>query len=243
MAATWNLFFDPTKMFQSGFSVMFDLKTLRANQSKFENHPAGGHQFPRPMAEKAMVPDDRRRISIRFRIASGFLICFFMALSITLVSLYVLIRLQTKVQFLEVADNLMLELQQARRFEKNFFLYGTNLDDALDHVNTALKFLQVNALQLKEVVGKKNLANILEQIRTYENLLQRLQDSVSSGIQGAPERTGAHLFFTLSFWGDGIFSPQALPADIGPLVPANEVYPTDRPGRIYPTETHPALPG
>ncbi len=119
----------------------------------------------------------RHRMSIRFRIAFGFFICFFLALSITLLSLYVFIRLQTKLHFLEVADNFMLELQQARRFEKNFFLYGTNLNDALEHVKAASEILQSNSVQLAEVVGQKNLANILYQIENYEYLLQKLQDS------------------------------------------------------------------
>ena len=119
----------------------------------------------------------RHRMSIRFRIALGFFICFFLALSITLLSLYVFIRLQTKLHFLEVADNFMLELQQARRFEKNFFLYGTNLNDALEHVKAASEILQFNSVQLAEVVGQKNLADILYQIKNYEHLLHRLHDS------------------------------------------------------------------
>jgi two-component system, NtrC family, sensor kinase len=168
---------------------MFDPKMFGASQSQLRSNSAEDGQSTKVLAEAGPVSDEKRRISIRFRIASGFLVCFFMALSITLLSLYVLIRLQTKLHFLEVADNLMLELQQARRFEKNFFLYGTNLGDAQDHVNTALKFLQVNAVQLEEVVGNKNLANILEQIRTYENLLHKLEDSVSAGLKGGPERT------------------------------------------------------
>ena len=71
----------------------------------------------------------------------------------------------------------MLELQQARRFEKNFFLYGTNLNDALEHVKVASEILQLNSVQLTEVVGQKKLTDILYQIKNYENLLQKLQDS------------------------------------------------------------------
>jgi signal transduction histidine kinase len=107
-----------------------------------------------------------------------------MALSITLLSLYVLFQLQTKLHFLEVADNLMLELQQARRFEKNYFLYGANLDDALLHVNTALRLLQLNALQLEEVVGQKNLQVMYQKVRTYETLLEKLRRTTSSQAKG-----------------------------------------------------------
>lgn len=123
------------------------------------------------------TPSKRHRMSIRFRIAFGFFICFFLALSITLLSLYVFIQLQTKLYFLEVANNFMLELQQARRFEKNFFLYGTNLHDALEHVNKASEILQANSIQLAEVVGEKNLRDILDQIKNYHHLLQKLHEA------------------------------------------------------------------
>lgn len=129
-------------------------------------------------------------MSIRFRIAFGFFICFFLALSITLLSLYVFIRLETKLYFLEVADNFMLELQQARRFEKNFFLYGTNLNDALEHVKTASEILQLNSLQLAEVVGQNKLTDIALQIDNYGQLLQKLHESTfPQADAGHKERT------------------------------------------------------
>ncbi len=95
----------------------------------------------------------------------------------------------------------MLELQQARRFEKNFFLYGTNLDDALDHVNTALKFLQMNAMQLEEVVGQQNLANILHQVRNYEIELQKLQNSTHSGFKTDQEERNTFRSRSSKVWG------------------------------------------
>ena len=152
-------------------------KTFFADQSKSFDNSFDDKQISQMAGDPEPVQKNGRRTSIRFRIAFGFLICFFLALSITLLSLYVFIRLQTKIHFLEVADNFMLELQQARRFEKNFFLYGTNLNDALEHVKVALEILQLNSVQLTEVVGQKNLTNILYQIKNYENLLLKLQDS------------------------------------------------------------------
>ena len=80
----------------------------------------------------------RPLLGIRTRITLGFFICFLMALGITLISLYVVVILKDKLHFLQVADNFSVEIQQARRFEKNYFLYGTNLSEAASHVNTAL---------------------------------------------------------------------------------------------------------
>jgi hypothetical protein len=69
-----------------------------------------------------------------------------MALGITLASLYVVFRLEEKLYFLKVADNFSFEIQQARRFEKNYFLYGTNLPDSLHH-DGAVTFPESNSLK------------------------------------------------------------------------------------------------
>ncbi len=117
----------------------------------------------------------RPLLGIRTRITLGFFICFLMALGITLISLYVVVLLKEKLHFLQVADNFSVEIQQARRFEKNYFLYGTNLPEAANHVNTALTLLQTNVLQLKGVIGKPNYDALINHTETYQKLLENLQ--------------------------------------------------------------------
>src|SRR4030042_3190354 len=113
-------------------------------------------------------------LGIRTRITLGFFICFLMALGITLISLYVVVLLKDKLHFLQVADNFSVEIQQARRFEKNYFLYGTNLSDAASHVNTALSILHTNVLPLKGVIGKPNYDILVNNTETYQKLLEKL---------------------------------------------------------------------
>ncbi len=78
-------------------------------------------------------------------------------------------------RFLKVADNFTFEIQQARRFEKNYFLYGTNLADALNHAQSANTFLQNDALNLQTVVGKEKLNNLANHVGKYITLLENLQ--------------------------------------------------------------------
>ena len=105
----------------------------------------------------------------------GFFICFLMALGITLASLFVVFRLEEKLYFLKVADNFSFEIQQARRFEKNYFLYGTNLPDAVYHVTTALTFLESNSLKIAGVIGRKNYDTLFNHTEAYRALLENLQ--------------------------------------------------------------------
>jgi two-component system, NtrC family, sensor kinase len=126
------------------------------------------------MSIKERILASKPSLSIRTRITIGFLISFLMALGITLVSLFVVIRLEEKLYFLNVADNFSVEIQQARRFEKNYFLYGTNLPDALSHVQLAQNLLQSNAVKLQSVVGRENYDSLLKHTLLYQGILESL---------------------------------------------------------------------
>lgn len=128
-------------------------------------------------------------LSIRTRIILGFLTCFCLALGITLASLFSVFRMESKLSFLQIADNFTFEIQQARRFEKNYFLYGTNLSEALNHGQTAHMFLLTNALNLQTVVGKEKLENLINHVGEYISLLENLQLWQRKGVEvTSPQR-------------------------------------------------------
>jgi two-component system NtrC family sensor kinase len=142
----------------------------------------GMHKPDRNRKEPGTLPEPRvpnpqggrPLFGIRTRITLGFFISFLMALGFTLFSLYAVVLLQEKLYFLQVADNFSMEIQQARRFEKNFFLYGTNLLEAISHVNNGLNLLHANVSSLKGVIGGNNYQVLLDHTRTYEGLLEQL---------------------------------------------------------------------
>ncbi|MBN2418795.1 MAG: two-component sensor histidine kinase, partial [Deltaproteobacteria bacterium] len=73
----------------------------------------------------------RRHFSLRLQLFIGFLIVFLFAVAVAVLILITTNKVEDKLRVLEIVDNYVIEIQQARRFEKNFFLYGTNLSDAL----------------------------------------------------------------------------------------------------------------
>ena len=79
----------------------------------------------------------RPSVSIRARISLAFALIFALCLLITLWSMFALSEVQDKIHFLELADSYTSEIQEARRYEKNFLLYGTNLEDAIQHLTGA----------------------------------------------------------------------------------------------------------
>jgi signal transduction histidine kinase len=123
---------------------------------------------------------ERPSFSIRTRIILGFLMLFLLSLGINIASVIMLNRIQSKLVFLESAGNYSIEVQQARRFEKNFFLYGTNLDDATEHVHSAREILASNQDEMAVVVGTANFRTLVRHVERYEELLDRLAESDES---------------------------------------------------------------
>ena len=119
---------------------------------------------------------ERPSLSIRTRISLGFLLWFLLSLGITIASFVTLNRIQSKLLFMEGASNYTFEIQQARRFEKNYFLYGTNLSDALEHVRQAQNILTTEGDNMAAVVGVSHYQTMVRHLERYRELLIRLQD-------------------------------------------------------------------
>jgi two-component system NtrC family sensor kinase len=137
------------------------------------------NQSPAPLddaleTELQRALKERPSFSIRMRISAGFFVLFALALGVTITAIVILSRIQDKLLFMESAGSYNFEIQQARRFEKNFFLYRTNLDDALLHVQQAQKILEREEGNMTSVVGASQFQTMLGHIRRYGELLDQL---------------------------------------------------------------------
>lgn len=129
-------------------------------------------------AQRALL--ERPSVSIRARLSLGFFMFFILSFGVTVAALIIISRIESKLKFMEATSTYTFEIQQARRFEKNFFLYGTNLTDALDHVHEAQQILSVNAAGIESVVGRKNFETMVVHVERYEELLARLPSQQKS---------------------------------------------------------------
>ncbi len=123
-------------------------------------------------AQRALF--QRPRFSVAARIAAAFGALFLLLAAITVMAVVLISNLKVKQGFLERAAGYEFEIQQARRYEKNFFLYGTNLDDALSSVHLADAYLERNRQELESVLGAKKLAAMRASLTLYETSLERL---------------------------------------------------------------------
>lgn len=125
-------------------------------------------------ADKALK--ERPYFSFRARLVLALAGVFVMALGVILWSVSTMSELGSKIDFLEVSDKYAAEIQQARRFEKNYLLYGEGLDDALTHTHRAQHFVAANKDRFEKVVGSNVLTAMHRDIIEYERLLNEIRN-------------------------------------------------------------------
>jgi len=134
--------------------------------------------------QKALLA--RPGFSIRARLTLGFFLFFLLSTGVTLTAYFTLNRLELKMTFLEIADRYTTEIQQARRFEKNYFLYGTNLEDVLEHAVNASTLLTSGKQELESVMGADRLREVENHLTMYIQLLERLRGLDSRRASPSP---------------------------------------------------------
>ncbi len=145
----------------------------------------------------------RPELSIRTRIMGVFALLFVLCTTITVAAVVFLSAFQAKIRFLENAGSYSFEIEEARRNEKNFFLYGTGLPEALASATLAQSHLERNVDQIRSVVGgakyeemERSLAryrSLLEELVRLEEGAERATASSSRGIEVRLRTEGAQL--------------------------------------------------
>lgn len=123
-------------------------------------------------AERALL--GRPSLSLRTRLTAGLSLWFLVSLFITVASLLLIDGVRDKLHIVGAVDRYTFEIQQARRFEKNHFLYGTNLPDAVAGVHAARVILDQESENMAEVIGKTAVDTMRGHVRRYGQLLTEL---------------------------------------------------------------------
>jgi two-component system NtrC family sensor kinase len=117
---------------------------------------------------------ERPRFTIKARLISIFLAFFLLSAITSIIAMFMLLRIDSRVQYLFIADQFTDEIQEARRGEKNYFLYNSDLSNVLVHCKNAGSLLNQASLELGHVVGRKELNNIHQYITKYQELIEEL---------------------------------------------------------------------
>ena len=106
---------------------------------------------------------------IRAKLVFSFALFFALNVFISLWSIVELGQLEEKVKYLEIANDFMAEIQQARRYEKDYLLYGTNLDDTHQHLEAAQAILEKNKPIIEKILGKDSFATKVNYMTRYSS--------------------------------------------------------------------------
>jgi two-component system, NtrC family, sensor kinase len=139
----------------------------------------------------------RPAVSVRMRISVAFALIFALCVAVTLWSMYAVSAIQQKIRFLELADSYTSEVQEARRYEKNFLLYGTAIEEALAHLDRADELLQQNLGDARQVLGNSTTGTMQRLAQGYRAELERLGREPNLGREPVVEtelrRSGAQM--------------------------------------------------
>lgn len=124
-------------------------------------------------ARKALLSRKPFSVKTQIYIANALVFLFALIIAVVLIANTYLIR--SRMQFLEFVNEFTIEIQQARRYEKNFFLYRTNLDDALENIYLAKSVFVANADQFQSILGDAQQRRLLAELDAYADLLEELK--------------------------------------------------------------------
>ncbi|MEJ2155410.1 MAG: ATP-binding protein [Desulfobacteraceae bacterium] len=124
--------------------------------------------------EKAL--SDRPSFSIRFRITLAFLIAFLFSFVIGISSMIYISMMNSKQTFFDNTTKFAFTVEQARRHEKNFFLYHakTDLFDALANVKSAVSILEGAANEMRSLLNRGTFKELKTNLIKYEGLIQQI---------------------------------------------------------------------
>lgn len=157
---------------------------MTAPSARHETSASDGgelHDFDK--SDRAL--EDRPSISIRFRIGLSMGICFLLTAVVTVAWMLSVREVARSQVSLELVNRYAFELEQARRYEKNFLLYGAAMDDALVHVDTAHRLLSDAKSDIQGAQGAAQFDAVEKNLLAYGWYLEHLAASRRGPV--APE--------------------------------------------------------
>jgi two-component system, NtrC family, sensor kinase len=117
---------------------------------------------------------ERPRFTVKARLISILLALFLFSALISISAMYMLSKIDIRVQYVFLSDKFTDEIQEVRREEKNYFLFGSDLSYVLSNLNNAVALLNQATLELGHVVGTEEINHIHQYITKYKELIKEL---------------------------------------------------------------------
>ena len=117
---------------------------------------------------------ERPRFTVKARLTLILFIFFVISAAVSVSGMFMLSMINDRVQFVSLADRFANEIQSARRSEKNYFLYNSELVEVSQHLDSANHVLNMAASELGHVVGRAEIASLQNYLAKYSALIDTL---------------------------------------------------------------------
>jgi len=132
----------------------------------------------------------RPSISIRLRIGIIMAVCFLLTAGVTIAWMVFAEEVGASQEFLELVNRYSYTLEEARRFEKNYLLYGSTIEDAVAEVETAQRLLERARSDISNLIGTPACVAMEKNLGAYHDVLEDL--SASRQLEAARRRDVEH---------------------------------------------------
>jgi two-component system NtrC family sensor kinase len=125
-------------------------------------------------AEEATIKQsllERPRFSVKARLTLMFFVFFIVSAAVSVAAMFMLSMINDRVRFVSLADKFANEIQSVRRSEKNYFLYGSDLTEVRQHLDSAYVILDQAALELGHVVGRAEINSLRDYLTKYQGVV------------------------------------------------------------------------
>ncbi|MCE5336676.1 MAG: HAMP domain-containing protein, partial [Desulfobacteraceae bacterium] len=145
-----------------------------------------------------MKPRVPMYLNIRQKVIVAFTLLVIITGSIGTVSYHYLIEIERKQRFVEIADDLSNYILEARRYEKNFLLYGSgeDLTENRKYASLGLGLLQKIFPEVKDFKGTPLLDKIQHELSSYRKVMDSLasgdKDSAAASADNVEEQLREH---------------------------------------------------
>ncbi len=130
-----------------------------------------GHQDAARLREMEEAFLHRPRLSIRLRIVTGYLLCFFLLAVTGLINLAILYQARGKAHFLDISQEVSLDVQRARHLERQGYPERQNLRQARESAKQASDLLVTDSVSILDISGEKELVALNYKLGHYVQLL------------------------------------------------------------------------
>jgi signal transduction histidine kinase len=116
----------------------------------------------------------RPSFSVKFRLVLLFLVFFGISAGAAATAIFMVSSIDRRVQYVRLTDKFSNEIQHARRSEKNYLLYGSDLSEVELHLTAADELLEQGSEELGDVVGTQEIDSIRSHLDAYRSILGNL---------------------------------------------------------------------